>query len=210
MPKIQVPFTNEAVEFKDWPSLKPNTPLGSLPVLDVDGKFKIAQSNAILRYFGKLGGLYPDDHLLAVQVDSMLDTAAESTLPIEMSVQGAIAKLVSDTDWTKDEVLEIRGRIAKNKKSGLPRYLSYFEAALQKTGSGWLVGASVTIADLGLHRLTGWIKAGILDGIPAVLLDDYPLVSAHHDAVESIPEVVAWRTKYPTPYKSFEFTGSST
>ena len=45
-------FTDERVQFADWPALKPSTPFGQLPVLEVqhEGRgFKIAQSITIRR-----------------------------------------------------------------------------------------------------------------------------------------------------------------
>jgi len=58
------------VTFKDWHFLKGSTPTGSLPVLDVDG-VEFGETNAIVRYLGKLTGLYPSDNLAALKVDSV-------------------------------------------------------------------------------------------------------------------------------------------
>ncbi|CAN0135392.1 unnamed protein product, partial [Ectocarpus fasciculatus] len=41
-----------------------------LPVLEMDGA-EYTQSTALLRYAGKLGGLYPDDALAALKVHSI-------------------------------------------------------------------------------------------------------------------------------------------
>jgi glutathione S-transferase len=181
-----------------------------MPLLEVEeaGKAKvfIPQSVAILRYLGKLGGLYPMDPLEALKVDSMLDTIAETSLPIEMSVQGSGRYMIADEPWTKEQVLEIRKRISTSDKHGLPFYLSHFEKVLEENGTGWLVGEKVTIADLQLHRVPAWVMSGRLDGIPKDLVDGYPLVKAHHQMIEALPEVVAWRTNHPAPYTDFEFS----
>ena len=56
-------FADQRVTFDTFRGMKASgeLPYGTLPVLVVDGAQKrtIAQSNAILRYAGKLGGLYP-------------------------------------------------------------------------------------------------------------------------------------------------------
>lgn len=39
----------------------------------VDGSELLAQTNSILRYLAKLGGIYPSDPLLAAKVDAALD-----------------------------------------------------------------------------------------------------------------------------------------
>jgi glutathione S-transferase len=181
-----------------------------MPLLEVEeaGKSKvlIAESTAILRYLGKLGGLYPTDPLEALKVDSMLDTVSETSLPIEMSVKGSAKFMIADEPWTKEQVLEIRKRISTSDTYGLPFYFSYFEKVLEENGTGWLVGEKVTIADLQLNRVPSWVMSGMLDGIPKDLVDGYPLLKAHHERIEALPEVVAWRANHPTPYTDFEFS----
>jgi glutathione S-transferase len=189
--------------------MKPTLPLGQMPFLEVEeaGKDKvfIPQSVAILRYLGKLGGLYPADPLEAMKVDSVLDTIAETSIPIEMSVQGSVKCMMADEPWTKDQVLEIRKRISTSDAYGLPFFFTHFENILKENGTGWLVGEKVTIADIQWHRVSSWVMSGMLDGIPKDLVDGYPSVKAHHERIEGLPEVVAWRTNYPTPYTDFEF-----
>lgn len=205
----KVPFTNKVVEFKDWPDMKPTLPLAQVPYLEVEepGKEKdlIVQSYAIVRYIGKLGGLYPEDLVQAMKVDSYMDTVLEIRRFIEMSIQGAKMWLVADEAWTTEEVLGIRRRIAEDKEYGLPFYLSYFENALKENGD-WLVGNSITIADLQLHHLCTWFSSGSLDGIPSTLIDTYPLVKAHGERIEDIPEVKGFRAEHKEPYVDFEFT----
>ena len=47
------------------------TPTGSFPVLSLDDGTTITESIAVLRYVGRLTGLYPADAQLAAQVDSL-------------------------------------------------------------------------------------------------------------------------------------------
>lgn len=51
-----IPFSDVRVGFDQWPKLKPSTKFGQLPMMDVDGK-TVAQSNAMLTYLGKIGGM---------------------------------------------------------------------------------------------------------------------------------------------------------
>jgi prostaglandin-H2 D-isomerase / glutathione transferase len=206
----RIPFTHRAIEFKDWKEVKLTLPLGQVPILEVEetGKDKqvFVQSTSILRYIGKLGGLYPENPLEAMQVDSIIDTVAETTLPLEITARGAEKCLISDKPWTNEELLSIRRRIAESEKHpGLPFFLSYFENLLEKNGTGWLVGEKVTIADLALHRATTWISSGLLDGIPADFINGYTNLKSHHERVEAIPAVVDFRAQNPIPYSNFEF-----
>ena len=51
----KVPFNDERVKFSDWPSVKPTTPYGQMPVLTVDGQ-RFTQSGAILNWAGTITG----------------------------------------------------------------------------------------------------------------------------------------------------------
>jgi len=67
-----VDFEDARVKFPDWAAVKPTTPYGAIPTLEVDGKV-YAQSNAILRYAGTLAGIHPKDPLKALKADELMD-----------------------------------------------------------------------------------------------------------------------------------------
>jgi glutathione S-transferase len=56
-----VNFTDTRIG-KEWPALKPTTPLGSLPILIIDG-ISYVQSGAQMRYAARLAGFSPSDPL---------------------------------------------------------------------------------------------------------------------------------------------------
>ncbi|WP_411024211.1 hypothetical protein, partial [Salmonella sp. s58408] len=58
------------------PTTSSGLPNGQLPILEVDG-YVLPQSMAILRYVGRLGGLYPSDDLEAAKCDAVLDSATD-------------------------------------------------------------------------------------------------------------------------------------
>ena len=77
----KIPFRDDRVAFEDWPSVKPTTPYGQLPVMYVDDE-AMAQSDAILRYCGRLAGLY--DEQRAREIDeavSLVEDMRESWYP---------------------------------------------------------------------------------------------------------------------------------
>jgi prostaglandin-H2 D-isomerase / glutathione transferase len=207
----KVSFFNRAIAPEDWQTVKPTLPLGQVPVLQVEtstGEMEVvAQSSAILRYLGTVGDrrLYPTDPIEAMKVDAAMSSVDDAAKRIEMTVQGSTTYLISEQSWSKDEVLAIRRRIARSESHGLPFFLSYFENMLSSNDSGWLVGKDITIADLQLYRLETWVGSSMLDGIPAATLDPFPLVRAHKERIESLPEVLSWRSKHPTPYTDFAF-----
>jgi len=71
-----IAFEDKRIDFQEWAVLKPSTPLGSIPMLDVDGK-KLCQSNSILRYVGKLSGVYPTDPFHAAKADELADACED-------------------------------------------------------------------------------------------------------------------------------------
>jgi glutathione S-transferase len=54
-------FDDVRVAQADWPALKPATPFGGLPVLELPGLPPLGQSNAILVFIGRRHGLHPKD-----------------------------------------------------------------------------------------------------------------------------------------------------
>lgn len=71
-------YEDKRISFPEFGALKASGvfPFGSVPVLDIDGE-RFAQSCAILRYVGKLAGLYPEDPVAALRVDMALDSIEE-------------------------------------------------------------------------------------------------------------------------------------
>jgi len=45
-----VDFEDVRIAFPEWPALKPTTPYGQLPFMEIDDAPKMAQSGAMLRY----------------------------------------------------------------------------------------------------------------------------------------------------------------
>ena len=140
-------------------------PFGGLPVLDVErttGKVCAAQSNAILRFAGRLSGLYPADDLVqALKVDEAMDVGED------------INQLLGPSIHEQDEKKKMAMRKELARKD-LPEWAAYFERLLIDNGStGFIVGKNLTVADLKLYWIFDWLTSGILDGIPTNLFDRY-------------------------------------
>ena len=94
------------------------------PILEIeesgtDKKF-VLQPQAILRYFCKLGGLYPSNPIDALEVESALATISEIQHLLEVSLDETLQVFMSGSVWTSNENWSVRRRIAKNKECGLP------------------------------------------------------------------------------------------
>ena len=147
------------------------SPFHQLPVIEVDGEI-IGQTGAIARYCGKISNLYADDMLKAAKIDQIIDAATD------------ITNVVSPTIREKDEVKKIEDRkILVNKL--LPRWFRYLENLLSEDDSIWFV-EKMTIADIAMWRLLGWLTSGIIDGIPTSIIDDFPKLKNIHHQVHTL------------------------
>jgi len=155
-------------------------PFHQLPVIEVDGKI-IGQTGAIARYCGKVSNLYSDDIVLAAKIDQIIDAATD------------ITNLVSPTIREKDQIKKMEDRkVLVNKL--LPRWFRYLENLLSEDNSTWFV-EKMTIADIAIWRLLGWLTSGIIDGIPTSIVDDFPKLKNIHHQVHTHPKVQEWMLK---------------
>lgn len=155
-------------------------PFGGLPVLDVEtttGKVCSAQSNAILRFAGRLSGLYPvEDLVQALKVDEALDVGED--------INQLLAPSLHEQDVQKK--MAMREELAKKT---LPEWADYFERLLVMNGStGFIVGQDLTVADLKLYWIIDWLTSGILDGIPTSQFDHYPNIEAWRRNITTVRE----------------------
>ena len=156
------------------------SPFHQLPVIEVEDKI-IGQTGAIARYCGKVSNLYSDDKLKAAKIDQIIDAATD------------ITNVVSPTIREKDQKKKMEDRkVLVNKL--LPRWFRYLENLLSEDDSTWFV-EKMTIADIAIWRLLGWLTSGIIDGIPTSVVDDFPKLKNIHHQVHTHPKVQEWMLK---------------
>ena len=156
-------------------------PFHQLPVIEVDGEI-IGQTGAIARYCGKISNLYSNDNINAAKIDQIIDAATD------------ITNLVSPTIREKDEQKKVEDRLLLKNKL-LPRWFRYLENILSESTSDWFVENKMTIADIAMWRLLGWLISGIIDGIPTTIVDSYPKLKNIHTSVHHQPKVQEWMLK---------------
>eukprot|EP00899_Mesostigma_viride_P023281 jgi/Mesvir1/4137/Mv13049-RA.1 len=177
-----IEFQDDRVSREHFPEMKPSLPFGSLPVLEIDGTM-YAQSNALLRYVGRLTGLYPQDPLAALKVDQILDGFEDASTAMRPSLM--------ETDNQKK--LEMRQGLI-GPEGGLTRYIGAISRLIG--GDGYAVGNSLTIADLVIYNDINWFKMGILDGIPSSWVDSYQPLMKVWSTVARHPKVQAWEAAH--------------
>ena len=156
-------FNDERIDFSAWPALKPSTPLGQLPILELDGEV-FTQSIPISKYAATLAGLYPTDPLLALRADAIVATV--------------------DDIWNKlgSTPKEEKARIAYAEEIA-PKFLHFFAKNLG-TDKFFCGQAEPTFADLWLYQYVKFAQSGFFDFVPKdFVLRHAPTIQAHHDAV---------------------------
>ena len=157
-------------------------PFHQLPALEVNGQI-IGQTGSLARYCGKLSNLYPKDDFLAAKVDQIIDAATDITNLISPTVR----------EKNKETKKEMRTKLT-NKL--LPRWFNYLEKILEKEQkSKWFVDNKMSIADIAIWRLLGWLKSGILDGVPSNIVDKYFKLNNIYNEVHKHPKVKEWMLK---------------
>ena len=154
-------------------------PFNQLPCLVVD-EVSIAQTGGIARFCGKLANLYPqNNNLEAAKIDQFIDMATDLTV------------LVASTKVEDRENLVI---------GELSRKLSILNKSIELSNN-YLVNNNISIADIAIWRLMGWLTSGSLDGIPLDLLKEHENISKICLLVDKHPKVNEWIKKtYPKNY----------
>jgi len=178
----QIEFEDDHIQWDKFGELRAagEFPFGGVPVLDVQttsGKVCSAQSNAILRFAGRLANLYPvDDILKALKVDEVMDAGEEINMLMDPSIMEPDAQ----------KKMAMRKVLAEQT---LPEWMKYFERLLITNGStGFMVGDTLTVADLKLYWIIDWLISGLLDGIPTTLIDSYSNIVAWRKNITEVRE----------------------
>lgn len=156
-------------------------PFRQLPILVVEGKI-IAQTGAIARICGKLSGLYPEEMIEAGKVDQIIDTATDINVLLRPSMR--------ESDPVKRKAMRVE--LAQN---DLPKYFGYLENILTDNKSHWFVDDKMSIADIAIWRLMGWITSGAVDDIPKNILNPFKNLNKLYNEVKEDEKVSEWMLK---------------
>ena len=176
----EIAFDDVRVPVESVPKMRAEglLPCGQVPLLEV-GKVRLSQSEAILRWAGKMAGLYPEDYLLAAQCDMVLSTLAEVKRVINLQWYGhAIGRspvsselLVPLTEQQKQQT-----ELLLNEEV-LPTHFSRLEKILGN--QEYFCGRNMTVSDLEYYCLsTTILKGNKLNGIQASVLEQCPSLRA--------------------------------
>lgn len=183
-------FEDERITFDKWPERRQQTPYLQLPVLEIDG-VALPQSLAILRLIGRATGMYPEDPILAAQVDAVLLAMYDAVYELGLTFGPHL---------TDEQRKEIRDRLCKGDHATVLDRMEGVEKVFQANkDSKWVVGDKMTVADLEVYRQWSMIKYGKnLDYVPTDLYDHLPGITEMSKAIEALPEVAKWHKEHET------------
>lgn len=174
-----IDFEDVRVSFgDDWKELKPKTPYGTLPVLEVDGK-QLAGSIIIQRYLAEEFGLAGSNPWENAQMEGLIGVGVD---------------FIHDYVKTFYEKDEARKAELKKKFDDelIPKYFGIFEKLLISNGTGWIFGSKVSYVDLAVYN-----HVDVVNRVTPEALDKYPNVKKHHDVVAALPNIAKWLKERP-------------
>ena len=179
-----VEFEDKRVKFPEWNDLKPQTPNGKLPVMQIDDGPMLTQSMAMLRWVAAKysDSLYPIkdvDKMFAVdEVLGLLDDFRSVWLP-SMYLPRAFEAYghpenYGSTDECKATVKKLREKWVKEEA---PKMASSLEKCLDKNDNNWLASKDApTIADCVAVPFLRSFTRGHVDHVPTTVWDDHPKI----------------------------------
>ncbi|MEW6331069.1 MAG: glutathione S-transferase [Pseudomonadota bacterium] len=173
-----IPFEDYRFPSRDFPEVCKTTPLNQVPTLFVDG-VQVTQSDAITHYVGKLAGLYPADAFQALLCDEIMGALEDINVKI-----GATFGLSGDALKNARETLATKT---------FPKYLRWLQKQLEDHGGEYFADKRLTIADLKAFVVLRWLSSGVLDHIPASLVQDLaPKLTAYMKRIATLPAIAQY------------------
>jgi len=176
-----VAFEDRRFAFPEFAEVRKTVPFGQVPVLQVDDVL-VTQSDSILRYVGKLAGLYPADPWQALLCDE-----------VAYVVEEAGVKMGPTFRMTGDEQKAARLALVNG---SMPVYLGWLQSQLLAHGGQYFADNRLTVADLKVFVDVRALNSGRFDHVPADLVDKVaPTLNAHMQRVAQTPAVAAYYAK---------------
>lgn len=153
-----------------------------------DGDIVVGQTAAILLYLGPRIGLAPTDeagqlwtHQIQLTIADLVGEAHDTHHPIDFM------------QYYEEQKPEAARRAKFFREARIPKFLGWLESVIagNPAGSGWLVGAELTYADLSAFQVVD----GLAYAFPmatAKTLEDAPKLAALCDRVNMLPNIAAY------------------
>jgi glutathione S-transferase len=157
------------------------------PFLVHDG-LMIAQAAAILQYLApKIGiiGESESDRIFAHQIQL---TVTDLLMEVHDTHHAVASEL-----YYEDQIEESKKRAANFIEFRIPKHMGYYEKILANnaSGSGWLIGETITYPDLSVFQMIEGLRYAFPKGFGKIE-NNYPKTLALRDAVAARPNTAAY------------------
>ena len=174
-----VKYEDVRYEREEWAKVKPTTPTGKLPMLEV-GDVQLPGSVPIDRYLGEKFGLAGSNDLENALIASIVDVVKD--------FREKMGKVYSGTEEEKKAAMK------KIVEEEIPAYWGVVEKMIQKNNSdeGWSFGKSVTYVDFYITTTLDYVLPNCPD-----FSTKFPGVFKVKTAVEALPNIAKWIAERP-------------
>ena len=177
-----IAFEDHRFTFPEFAEVRKTTPFGQVPTLQVDG-VQVTQCDAIIRYAGKLAGLYPTDAYQALLCDEVMYVVEEASVKLGPSFR-----------MTGEEQKAARLALVNG---SMPVYLGWLQSQLLAHGGEFFADNRLTVADLKVFVDVRGLNSGRLDHVPADLVEKVaPALNAHMQRIAQTPAVAQYYAKF--------------
>jgi glutathione S-transferase len=177
-----IAFEDHRFTFPEFAEVRKTTPFGQVPTLHVDG-VQVTQCDAINRYVGKLAGLYPTDAYQALLCDEVMYVVEEANV-----------KLGPTFRMTGEEQKAARLALVNG---SMPVYLAWLQSQLLAHGGEYFADNRLTVADLKVFVDVRGLNSGMLDHVPADLVEKVaPALNAHMKRIAQTPAIAQYYAKF--------------
>ncbi|GAB6028478.1 hypothetical protein CHUAL_002637 [Chamberlinius hualienensis] len=173
-----VEYEDVRLEKDNWPEIKPTTPLGQVPILEVDGQV-IFQSRAIARFLAREHGLAGSNSIEAARIDGLVDAV------YDLWDHGYKIKFEQDAAKKEELTKKFLGET-------LPPYLSNITKILTNNGGKFLVGDKLSWADIAV----AYALSGLREKFESSL-ESHDTLKQFSETVLNLPNIKAWIDKRP-------------
>lgn len=173
-----IAFEDHRISFDEFVKTRDTMRFRCSPTLEIDG-VETTQSNAMLRYVGKMAGLYPDDALQALYCDEAMG-----------AVEDLLHQVVKTFGLEGDELKTARKKLTDG---WMTTYINGFADLLARGGGEYFAGGRLTVADLKVFMQVRSLGSGTLDHVPTDLVDTLaPSLVAHRERIANDPVVARY------------------
>lgn len=168
-----VQYEDKRIAKEEWGELKPKTPFGVLPILEVDGH-TLGGSVEIARFIAEKHGLAGSNAIENSKIAAIMDCLTD--------LQRALMTFHFEKDETRKAELK-----KKLEEEDTPKYLALLEKHV--TDDGWLFGSKVTYVDIAFFDFSQYI--------PSEALAKFPKLKAVAEKVGALPNIAKWVKERP-------------